>query len=62
MTKVKCEMCGSEYAEYEKAYVEEIKSRGNVSFMCKPCYDKRSAAWTKREKQYRTPDGRQKRR
>jgi len=57
MKKVKCKVCGKEYAEYEKAYVEEMQGRG--TFMCKPCYNKRSAGWAEREKRYRTADGRQ---
>ncbi len=58
---VKCEVCGKAYATYPEDYVSELESRGNVSFMCKSCYDSRNAAWVEREKQYRTPDGRQKR-
>lgn len=59
---VNCENCGRAYATHDESYVAEIRSRGTHNFLCRDCIGRRDAAWAEREKQYRTPDGRQKRR
>ncbi len=58
---ISCEVCGRVYMTAQEGYYKERKALKHVTFMCDSCYKKRNAEWAEREKQYRTPDGRQKR-